>query len=83
MEARAPPPSVRAKPRVAPKPRMYPTATVLYEYTAQDNDEISLAVGDLVEVSHLTAERHQTKPNPATNLKKINGGITFSPKYNK
>lgn len=45
-----PAPSVRAKPRVAPKPRMYPTATVMFEYTANDNDEISLAEGDMVEV---------------------------------
>ena len=45
-----PPPQIRPKPRVAPKPRMNPTARVLYDYTAGDNDELTLGVGDIVEV---------------------------------
>ena len=29
---------------------MNPTARVLYDYTAGDNDELTLGVGDIVEV---------------------------------
>ena len=38
------------KPRPAPKPKTSPKARVLYDYQAGDNDEITLAEGEQVEV---------------------------------
>ena len=51
-----PPPSIKAKPRVAPRPAMYPTATVLYTYAAQDHDEISLSENAIVEVTKVYSQ---------------------------
>ena len=42
------------KPRPAPKPKTSPKARVLYDYQAGDNDEITLAEGEQVEVSFVT-----------------------------
>ena len=44
-------PRMPPKPRPAPKPKSSPKARVLYDYTAGDNDEITLAEGEQVEVS--------------------------------
>lgn len=39
------------KPKPAAKPKkLYPKAKVLYDYNAQDTDELSLEFGDVVEV---------------------------------
>ena len=45
---RAPP--ARPKPRVAAKPRTYPKARVIYDYNAQDNDELTLREQNIVDV---------------------------------
>ena len=44
------PPKIAPKPRPAPKPKRNPQARVLYDYDAQDNDEISLQEGQIIEV---------------------------------
>ena len=44
------PPKIAPKPRPAPKPKRNPQARVLYDYDAQDNDEISLKEGQIIEV---------------------------------
>ena len=46
-------PRMPPKPRPAPKPKSSPKARVLYDYQAGDNDEITLAEGEQVEVSSL------------------------------
>ena len=43
-------PRMPPKPRPAPKPKTSPKARVLYDYQAGDNDEITLAEGEQVEV---------------------------------
>ncbi|CAG5098447.1 Oidioi.mRNA.OKI2018_I69.XSR.g15675.t1.cds [Oikopleura dioica] len=45
---RAPP--ARPKPRVAAKPKTYPKARVIYDYNAQDIDELTLREQDVVDV---------------------------------
>ena len=45
------PPKIAPKPRPAPKPKRNPQARVLYDYDAQDNDEISLQEGQIIEVN--------------------------------
>ena len=45
------PPKIAPKPKPAPKPKMLPKAKVLWEYDAQDNDEVSLREGQIVEAS--------------------------------
>jgi len=44
------PPKIAPKPRPAPKPKRNPQARVLYDYDAQDNDEISLQEGQIIEI---------------------------------
>ncbi|CBY09421.1 unnamed protein product [Oikopleura dioica] len=43
-------PPARPKPRVAAKPRTYPKARVIYDYNAQDNDELTLREQNIVDV---------------------------------
>jgi len=43
-------PRMPPKPRPAPKPKTSPKARVLYDYQAGDNDEITLAEGEQVEI---------------------------------
>ena len=65
------PPKIAPKPRPAPKPKRNPQARVLYDYDAQDNDEISLQEGQIIEVKpfRFPTKSWKQNPNPLPGIK--------------
>ena len=59
-------PRMPPKPRPAPKPKSSPKARVLYDYQAGDNDEITLAEGEQVEVRAFIRSVQKTNLNSDT-----------------
>ncbi|KAK6023750.1 SH3 domain protein, partial [Ostertagia ostertagi] len=51
------------KPKPPTKPRMYPVVRAMYDYDAQDTDELSFSANDEIELMQKTGLRGQMSPD--------------------